>query len=123
MADATTEFFQALGRRGSEPKLRDVNATVRFDIIDGDRTEHWRLVVEQGDIRVSQDAGDADAVIGVARGIFNSVVGGRANLLAVLLRGELTVTGDPELLVLFAQRLLPGPIEAGEPQPAHAGGR
>jgi putative sterol carrier protein len=119
MADATTEFFQELSRRGSEPMLRDVNATVRFDVTDGGGTEQWMVAIENGTIRVSQDTGDADAVVGIDRPLSDSVVTGRTNIVAALLRGEFTVSGDPELLVLFAQRVFPGT----QPQAVHAGGR
>jgi hypothetical protein len=40
---AIDDFFAELERRGHEPMLRRVSATVRWDILDGDRIEH-RLV-------------------------------------------------------------------------------
>jgi putative sterol carrier protein len=123
MADATTEFFQALSRHGSEPLLRDVNATVRFDITNGGGTEHWLVTIEKGNLRVAQGTGEADCVVGMDRVLADGILSGRTNAVAALLRGELTVGGDPELLVLFAQRLIPGPRETGETQPVHVGGR
>jgi hypothetical protein len=34
--------------------LERLTATVRFDILDGDRTEHRLVRIDHGDIRVSQ---------------------------------------------------------------------
>ena len=123
MADATAEFFQALSRHGSEPMLRDVTATMRFDITDGGETEHRLVAIENGNLRVSQGTADADCVIGLDRTVADGIFSGRTNAVAALLRGELTVAGDPELLVLFEQRLFPGPRDTAEPQPVHVGGR
>ena len=38
MADATTEFFDALAERGHEPLLEKTTGTVRFDLRDGKKT-------------------------------------------------------------------------------------
>jgi putative sterol carrier protein len=108
MTAPTVKFFDNLSRRGHEPLLEKVSATVRFDIIDGERTEHRLATIDHGDIRVSAEKAPADCEIGGDRHVFDAIFDGRISAMAALLRGELTVDGDPELLVL-AGRLFPGP--------------
>jgi hypothetical protein len=104
MTDATAEFFDALSRRGHEPMLTRLQATLRWDILDGDRTEHRLVRIDHGDIRVTLSDEPADCVITAELAVCNDVVRGRTSGLAALLRGAATVEGDPELMVL-AQRL------------------
>ena len=106
MTDAIADFFDALGRRGHEPMLCRLRATVRWDIVDGDRTEHRIVRIDRGDIEVSAGEEPSDCVITAPRGVCNDVVRGRTSPLAALLRGAVKVDGDPELMVL-AQRLFP----------------
>lgn len=106
MADAIADFFDALERRGHEPMLHRLQATLRWDIVDGDRTEHHVVRIDHGDIKVSVGEEPSDCVITAERAVCNDVVRGRTSALAALLRGAVTVDGDPELMVL-AQRLFP----------------
>ena len=108
MADATTEFFDALARRGHDPMLGRFKGSIRFDLGNGRRTDHYRLVIKQGDIAVSQVNADADCVIRIDRKLLNDCAAGKKNIMAAFLRGEVGLQGDTQLLVLF-QRLLPGP--------------
>ena len=48
MTDATTEFFDDLGRRGHEPLLERVSGTLRFDLVRGERTDHRPRHCHQG---------------------------------------------------------------------------
>jgi putative sterol carrier protein len=108
MTASFVEFLDDLGRRdGYEPLLARVRATVHFDITDGARTEHRSLRVDHGEVRVSGDSAMADCVIGGDRRVFDDMLAGRTTAMAALLRGELAVRGDPELLVLI-QRVFPG---------------
>jgi putative sterol carrier protein len=124
MTDATVEFFHRLSSRGYEPLVREAVATLRFDLTHDRRTERWYLIINNGDIAVSTgdtdaddadhadpDEADADCVIVADRNLFNGVVSGQVNAMAALLRGELSLTGEPDLLVL-CQRLFPGPPRA-----------
>jgi Putative sterol carrier protein len=111
---SSTLFFDELGRRGHEPLLRRVSATVRFEVADDEQTEHRLLVIDRGDLRVSVDEAVPDATIRCSSAEFDDLVKGRTSPMASLLRGALTVDGDPELLVL-AQRLFSrGPVAASE---------
>jgi ubiquinone biosynthesis protein UbiJ len=82
--------------------------SVRFDLGDGNRAEHYRLTIKQGDIAVTHDNGEADCVVRIDRSLLNDCVSGQKNIMAAFLRGEVGLQGDPQLLVLF-QRILPGP--------------
>ena len=108
MSDETAEFFQQLAARGREPLLGKVKGTLRFDLVDGTRTDRWLVTFDKGDVSVSRQKVAADCVVRVDRALFDAMVSGDANGMAAYLRGRLTFDGDPELLVLF-QRVLPGP--------------
>jgi putative sterol carrier protein len=105
---ATAEFFDELGSRGHEPLLAKARGSARFDVADGDRTEHWLLTIDKGDIDVSRKNAAADCVVRADRAFFDRAVAGERNFLSAVLRGEVTVEGDPKLLVLL-QRLFPRP--------------
>jgi hypothetical protein len=123
MADPTAEFFEELRARGHDPLVEDATATVRFDVARGKHTDRWLLRIRKGDLGVSTGDGEADCVISADRTVFDGIVTGTVNTLAALLRGELVVDGDPDLLVLV-QRLFPGPPQARDRKPAGAeGGR
>jgi putative sterol carrier protein len=109
MADATTEFFDGLSKRGSEPLLGKTKATVRFDIADDGRTDHWLLGISDGALDVSHGDGDADCVISSDKAAFDKVAAGRTNPMAALLRGAITIEGDARLMVRV-QRLFPAPV-------------
>jgi hypothetical protein len=121
MADPISDFFDGLRRRGREPMLASVAATVRFDVIDGGRTDSWRLAVSHGELDVSSGAGAVDCAIAAERTLLEGVVTGTVNAMAALLRGELAVSGDPELVVAV-QRLFPGPSRSLTPDLSSAQG-
>ena len=91
MIDSTAEFFQELGRRGHEPLLEKATGIVRFDLVS-----------------VSRKNAGADCIVRAERTLFDAMATGDVNGMAAYLRGELTLEGDPELLVLV-QRVFPGP--------------
>ena len=116
-ADPTTEFFAELSSRGHEPLLRKAKGSARFDVRDGRRTERWLLVIDKGDVDVSRRNADADCVVKADRATFDRIVAGELNFMAAGLRAEVSVQGDPQLLVLL-QRLFPrpsGPRAQGRP--------
>jgi putative sterol carrier protein len=115
--DATTEFFDELGRRGHEPILEKVTATMRFDLADAGRTERWLVAVDKGDVAVSHRNAKADCVLRADRKLFEGLARGEVNAMAALLRGAIGVEGDPQLMVVF-QRLLPAPPGSRDPRAA-----
>ena len=110
-SDPTVDFFAGLKSRGQEPLLRKASGTVRFDIADGKRTERWLVELKKGEIAVSRRHARADCIVSTDRALFDRIASGEANALAALLREEVNVEGDINLLVLV-QRLFPGPPRA-----------
>jgi putative sterol carrier protein len=107
--DPTADFFAELATRRSEPLLGSTRATVRFDIHDGERTDHWLLDIAGGALELTHAGGDADCVIAAEKPAFDLLASGRTNALAAMLRGAIVVEGNPRLLVRI-QRLVPAPV-------------
>jgi putative sterol carrier protein len=107
--DPTSQFFEQLGRRGHEPALVKASGTLRFDLQQGRRTVHWLVAIKKGNVKVSRENREADAVVRAEKSVFDAIVSGNANAMAGLIRGAVVYEGDPQLLVLF-QRLFPAPV-------------
>jgi len=122
MTDSTAEFFQELGRRGHEPLLEKATGIVRFDLVEGTRTDRWLVTLDRGDVSVSRKNAAADCVVRADKTLFDAMASGDVNGMAAYLRGELTLEGDPELLVLF-QRVLPGPPNRRSRRPSTGRGK
>ena len=101
MKDASAMFFEELGRRGHAPRLEKATGTVRFDLVRGKRIDRWLVAIKKGDVAVSHGNGAADTVFRTDREVFDRVVRGETNPLVEMLRGNATMEGKPELLVLF----------------------
>jgi len=104
----TAAFFDDLAGRGREPLLKSASGTIRFDLVDGDHVEHWTAIIDRGDVAVSHSRARGDAVVRLDKKTFDGLTCGTVNATAALLRGDLEVTGDLGLLMLF-QRIFPGP--------------
>lgn len=109
MTEPTRVFFTRLAEQ-QQPVLRSVSGTVRFDITDGERTEHWYVQIRKGDVTVSHDAGEAECVISADIRTFDEILAGKMNAMAAVLRGALTIEGKVVLLAAL-QRLFPGSSE------------
>jgi putative sterol carrier protein len=108
MMDSSTKFFQELAARGHEPLLEKARGTVRVDLTNGKRTARWLVAIDKGDIAVSHANARADCVIRAEKTLFDGITRGETSAVAAVLRGDIVIEGDRELLVLF-QRLFPGP--------------
>ena len=106
--DPTATFFEALGKRGHEPLLQNASGTLRFELRNGRRTEHWRVAIAKGDVTVSRASAAADTVVRADKALFDRLVTGRANAMAATLRGVIQSEGDLGLVMSF-QRLFPAP--------------
>jgi len=120
MTDPTTQFFEELGQRGHVPSLEKTTGTVRCDVLNGKKTEHWFIALDQGHITVSHDEGAADCTIAADRSLFDAFSTGDANPVSAMLRGTLTVEGNMRLLVLL-RRLLPASSKARQRSAVTAG--
>ena len=89
---------------------------MRFDIADGERTEHWFLQIHKGDVDVSHKDSEADCVMIADIDTFDAILTGKMNAMAAVLRGALQIEGKAILLAAL-QRLFPGSSDAA-PQPA-----
>jgi len=108
VTDAASEFFAELAGREHVPLLGRAKGVMRFELVHGKRTERWLVAVDRGEVEVSRANRAADCILRADRELFNRMASGEMNAFAAMLRGAVTVEGDPRLLVLF-QRLLPGP--------------
>ncbi|MEH0936073.1 SCP2 sterol-binding domain-containing protein [Micromonospora psammae] len=115
MVDATTKFFEDLDGRGYEPLLEKTSGTLRFDLHEGAQTTHWLLRIDRGRLHVSQEDQEADSVIQTSPKLFEDLATGREHGLAALLRGDMTVTGDPRLVVQV-ERIFPSPPDTQGPR-------
>ena len=106
MTDPTTQFFEELGQRGHVPSLENTKGTVRCDVLNGKKTEHWYIALDKGHITVSHDERAADCTIAGDKALFDAFSTGDANPVSAMLRGTISVEGDMRLLVLI-RRLLP----------------
>ena len=111
MNDATASFFHDLQQGGHRDTLRRLEGTVRFEIVDGEQVDHWLVTIDKGDLAVSHGDGPADCVVGAEKELFERLATGRANAMAAVLRGAVSVAGDLDLL-LAVQRVFPGPQPA-----------
>ena len=105
--DVTADLFESLGRRGHEPLLERAHGTLRFELSDG-RPSRWTVTVDGGDVVVSRARSRADCTVRADKKLFDDIASGDVNALAAILRGAVSVEGDPELFALF-QRLFPCP--------------
>jgi putative sterol carrier protein len=110
MPETAAELFEALGRRGHEPLLEQATGTLRFELGNGG-SQRWFVQVNKGDVVVSHANRKADSTVRADAQLFDRMVRGEVNATAAVLRGAVTVEGDPQLLTLF-QRLFPGPQDA-----------
>ena len=106
--DPTRAFFDDLAVREHEPFLKDASGTLRFDLVDGRRVEHWYVAVDHGDVTVSHEQVAADTVLRIDRSVFDRIASGGMNAMAAALRGVLVPEGNLSLFMVF-QRLFPGP--------------
>jgi putative sterol carrier protein len=117
MTSASATFFEDLAKSDSVPLLQRVKGTMRFDLDDDGRLEHWYVSIDKGAVKVSKRKTAADAVLNADRSLLDDMVKGRVNATAAVLRGLISVEGNLGLLMVF-QRLFPGPPKARAPKAA-----
>lgn len=116
MTEPTRAFFARLSEQ-HQPTLESMTGTVRLDLADGERTEHWYLRIRKGDVSVAHEDGEADCVLSADIGTFDEILAGRMNAMAALLRGTVRMEGKVFLLTAL-QRLFPGASDVPAEPPA-----
>jgi putative sterol carrier protein len=111
VADAADQFFAAIAERAQGQLHPSVTGTLRIDAVDGRRTRHWLISIDKGRVHVARKNAPADMVVRGDARFLRRVFAGEANAMAAVLRGEITIAGRSDLIVLF-QRLLPRPLDA-----------
>ena len=117
MSDATALFLGELASAGHESRLGRAEGTIRIELERDGRTERWFLDARRGHVSVSQRRTPYDCTVRTSGALFDGLVTGKVNAMTALLRGEIEVDGNPELLVLM-QRLFPDPPKASAPERA-----
>ncbi len=115
MTEATAAFFHDLEARTNDPLLEKVKGTLRFELApeQGELAERWVVALNKGAVIVSQeDDRTADCTVRAKRALFEGLTTGEVNAMAAVLRGDIVVEGDRELILRF-QRLFPGPPAVG----------
>jgi putative sterol carrier protein len=85
------EFFETLESRVDRTKTAGMSNTYVFDI-DGAGT--WTVAVDDGNVKVSEGAGDADATISASEETFQKIAAGEQNATSAYMTGKLKVKGD-----------------------------
>ena len=114
MIDVTEEFFAGIAGR-DDPALRKATGTLRFELSARRRDRALARRHRQGHRSahsVLPRPSSARRVIRSDKTLFEEIVRGDANTTTAMLRGEVSVEGDLELLLLF-QRLIVSMSEGG----------
>jgi putative sterol carrier protein len=91
MADSAREFFEGLEARVDPAKTAGMTNTYVFDI-DGAGTR--TVAVGDGNVKVSEGAGDADATISASEETFQKIAAGEQNATSAYMTGKLKIKGD-----------------------------
>jgi putative sterol carrier protein len=85
------EFFESLETRVDPAKAKGLTASYNF-VIDGAGT--WHVDVDDGNVKVTEDDGDADCTITASEETFTKIANGEQNPTAAYMSGKLKVKGD-----------------------------
>jgi putative sterol carrier protein len=85
------EFFESLESRVDPSKTAGMNNSYVFEI-DGAGT--WKVDVQDGNVAVTEGAGDADATISASEETFDQIASGDLNATTAYMTGKLKIKGD-----------------------------
>ena len=91
MPESPREFFETLESRVDPVKAAGMTASYRFEI-DGAGT--WHVDVDDGNVTVTENGGDAAATISASAETFMKIANGEQNPTAAYMSGTLKVKGD-----------------------------
>jgi len=116
MAEPTRDFFAKLAEQ-HQPLPAGLTGLMRFDLADGERTEHWYLAIRKGDITVSHNGPEPDCTVGTELATFEAIVTGKMNAMAAVLRGAVEIEGRFALMTAV-QRFFAAPADLAPDEPA-----
>ena len=116
MAEPTRDFFTGLAEQ-HQPLPTALTGVLRFDLVDGERTEHWYLDIHKGDVSVSHQGPEPDCTVSTELATFEAIVSGKMNAMAAMLRGAVAIQGRFALLTAV-QRFFAAPVDVAPDEPA-----
>jgi putative sterol carrier protein len=87
----TREFFETLETRVDPSKTAGMSNSYLFDI-EGAGT--WKVDVQDGSVKVTENAEDADVTITTSEETFDKITSGEQNATSAYMTGKLKVKGD-----------------------------
>ncbi len=115
MTEAIEQFFATLPDRAPQVLHAPLTGTLRIDLADDGRTQHWVRRRRLGAVDVDQGRVDADAIWYSSMDLFDRLVTGRAQSVAALFRNESTFSGRVVLFLAF-RRFFPPPPGTRDPR-------
>jgi len=85
------EFFEGLEARVDPSKTAGMTNSYVFEI-DGAGT--WKVDVDDGNVKVAEGGGDADATISASEDTFDQIASGDLNATTAYMTGKLKIKGD-----------------------------
>jgi alkyl sulfatase BDS1-like metallo-beta-lactamase superfamily hydrolase len=115
MGEASVRFFDDLAARGRHLLPPKWEGSIRFDLTDRERTDHWLLEIRHGDVTISRDIRPADVTMHVKHDLFDKLVTGEESWVPLVIRGAFEAQGKLRLLTEF-RKLFPGQPGAHHPR-------
>ena len=91
MAQSTREFFETLESRVDPSKTAGMTNSYLFDI---DGAGQWNVDVDDGKVKVTEGAGEADTTLSASEETFQKIANGEQNATAAYMTGKLKIKGD-----------------------------
>jgi SCP-2 sterol transfer family len=115
MGEASVRFFDDLAARGRQLLPPKWEGSIRFDLTDRERTDHWLLEIRHGDVTISRDVHPVDVTMHVKHDLFDKLVTGEESWVPLVIRGAFEAKGKLRLLIEF-RKLFPGQPGAHHPR-------
>jgi len=109
MKEPTRQFFANLAEQ-QQALPGKPTGVMRIDLADGERTEHWYLVIRKGDVTVSHRGPEPDCTVSTDLATFEAIISGKMNAMAAVLRGAVEIQGRFALMTAL-QRFFAGPTD------------
>jgi putative sterol carrier protein len=88
---STKEFFDGLESRVDPAKTAGMKNSYLFEIEDAGT---WKVDVDDGAVKVTEGAGEADVTISTSEETFEKIASGEQNPTSAYMTGKLKVKGD-----------------------------